>query len=321
MRTGTSGMKHTSILILAAILALTQAYALTCGPGQDLPCPSRCQVDFGEGNVYPEYCPMQTGQCNQIREELGYDWCGNGRICVPAGYLSYQAQCCTPQSDAITCNGYCGRTVGNNCGQDIQCPTCATCNAGNVGSSCGAPDTGTEGAQYYCNPSGVCAACNPGTYWNERFNSCMWCIPGQQGGSIGDNCCNAGENPANAPNDCTITIAEPSPDYAYQWNSASATCSQLHCGDGGTQGQDCANLAPNPNSGFYCNTNGIAGGSSTTTGRCCPTGDYWNGVECVDTNQCGQVGTTRAGPDACCSVPGGLYGQNPYNAWTGIVTY
>ncbi len=92
----------------------------------------------------------------------------------------------------------------------------------------------------------------------------------------------------------------------------------------GTAGQNCASLGA-PQSGYYC---------TSLANRCCANGQTYDGglgrcedtSECTDSGQCNLasywsqsacVDSTRA----CCSIPGGKYGQNPFYDYVPVNLY
>jgi hypothetical protein len=68
-------------------------------------------------------CPPDAPICDQ-----GACVCPSGTTCPTSGCCAnatdvcHGGSCCTPDSTATTCGSVCGKTVKNNCGQDIACP-------------------------------------------------------------------------------------------------------------------------------------------------------------------------------------------------------
>ena len=130
-----------------------ESTAVACGTKCNTTAVDNCHKSVACGACVNGFsCQLSTCVCSSGKT-CGVNCCGHASdVCFPA------STCCTPDSNAKTCNNVCGVGVPNNCGQATNCGlSCANgemC-AGSENCSCGS------------------ATCNPGQTCQRNPDQCI----------------------------------------------------------------------------------------------------------------------------------------------------
>lgn len=126
----------------------------TCYPNPDTEsCAGNCGKTVKNNCGQPVVCPPCTCVPQCSGRTCGDDGCGGSCGTCPDGQTCNNAEgvcVCVPQDISITCDGNCGQTVPNNCGEPTTCPRC-DCKPRCDGRRCGDDHCG-----------GVCGQCPRG---------------------------------------------------------------------------------------------------------------------------------------------------------------
>jgi hypothetical protein len=323
-------------------------------------------VTFTMVNIYEAH-PTPTGSCVSSYSPVGVaigdtnDLYGYSQYCQQEQLVINAFYTLTAPAGSITIGGTVDgmpivRTIqlGSVCGDAV----CVSGEAAICDYDC---KCANDNEQVYPNFGGCCSASSTHVVNQDDMSKLVCCPNGQiySGGSCrapppppcGNGFCgDAGENMATCPTDCKVPIG--SCATGQRWDSVNGQCVYAYCGDPALPSNGvntrCRDLTPSPMSGYYC-SDGVVADADPTNGRCCPVGQVFNGISCVDTEECTSptdpalycgasalslpgstatfvsratcIGTAGAGQkpaglSACCVVPGGKFGQNPYYDWT-----